>query len=77
MKKATIQLGTLTCPSCLLKIENALKSLPGINKGSISVSFNTSKAKLEFDDSQLTAGAIEKSITDLGYDVIKTLVKDL
>lgn len=77
MKKATIQLGTLTCPSCLLKIENALKSLPGINKGSISVSFNTSKAKLEFDDSHLSAEAIEKSITDLGYDVIKTLVKDL
>jgi len=43
MKKATIQLGTLTCPSCLLKIENALKSLAGINKGSISVSFNTSE----------------------------------
>lgn len=77
MKKATIQLGTLTCPSCLLKIENALKSLPGINKGSISVSFNSSKAKLEFDDSQITAETIEKSITDLGYDVIKTLVKDL
>ncbi len=77
MKKATIQLGTLTCPSCLLKIENALKSLAGINKGSISVSFNTSKAKLEFDDSQLSTEAIEKSITDLGYDVIKTLVKNL
>jgi copper chaperone len=77
MKKATIQLGTLTCPSCLLKIENALKSLQGVDKGSISVSFNTSKAKLQFDDSLLAIQGIEKSITDLGYEVKKTQVKDL
>ncbi|MDD2430002.1 MAG: heavy-metal-associated domain-containing protein [Eubacteriales bacterium] len=77
MKKATIQLETLTCPSCLLKIENALKQLTGIDKASINVSFNTSKAKLQFDESQLSQEAIEKSITDLGYVVMKTQVKDL
>ncbi|MGI6050850.1 MAG: metal-binding protein, partial [Acetivibrionales bacterium] len=27
MKKATIQLGTLACPSCMQKIENAIKSV--------------------------------------------------
>ena len=77
MKKATIQLETLTCPSCLLKIEGALKQLTGTDKESINVSFNTSKAKLQFDESQLTQEAIEKSITDLGYVVMKTQVKDL
>jgi copper chaperone CopZ len=40
MKKATIQLETLTCPSCILKIEGALKSLAGVDKESINVSFN-------------------------------------
>jgi copper chaperone CopZ len=30
MKQATIQLETLTCPSCMQKIENAVKSLDGV-----------------------------------------------
>ena len=34
MKKATLQLETLTCPSCALKIENAVKSVNGVEKES-------------------------------------------
>ena len=49
MQKAVIQLDTLTCPSCALKIEGAVKSLDGINKDSVSVLFNSSKVKVEFD----------------------------
>ena len=33
MKSATIQLETLTCPSCMLKIEGALKNLDGCRQG--------------------------------------------
>ena len=33
MQKATIQLETLSCPSCMQKIENAVKGLKGIHKG--------------------------------------------
>ena len=32
MQKATIQLETLTCPSCMLKIEGAVKSIDGVDK---------------------------------------------
>jgi len=32
------------------KIENAIKSLDGIDKENLSVSFNTSKVKLNFDE---------------------------
>ncbi len=32
MQKATIQLETLTCPSCMQKIENGVKALDGIDK---------------------------------------------
>jgi copper chaperone len=45
MQKATIQLETLTCPSCMLKIEGAVKSIDGVDKDSLNVSFNTSKVK--------------------------------
>ncbi len=75
MKSATIQLETLTFPSCMLKIEGALKGLEGIEKDSANVSFNTSKVKLNFDEDKLSIEDIEGAITKLGYDVIKSKVK--
>lgn len=42
MQKATIQLEILTCPSCGQKIENATKSLNGVEKESVKVLFNSS-----------------------------------
>jgi len=75
MKSANIQLETLTCPSCMQKIEAALKSLTGVDKESVSVSFNTSKAKLTFDDAALNIEDIETAITRVGYEVKKSTVK--
>ncbi|NLL45793.1 MAG: metal-binding protein [Clostridiales bacterium] len=75
MKKATIQLDTLTCPSCVQKIENATKSLSGVDKESVKVLFNSSKLKFDFDDDKLSVEDVEKAITALGYDVKKSQVK--
>jgi copper chaperone len=75
MKKAVIQLDTLTCPSCTLKIEAALKSLDGVKKESISVLFNSSKVTVEFDDFKLDINQISSAITKLGYEVLKERVK--
>ncbi len=75
MKKATIQLETLTCPSCVQKIENAAKSLNGVKKESVKVLFNSSKVKFDFDDESLSVQDVEKAITDLGFEVKKSQVK--
>lgn len=75
MKSATIQLETLTCPSCMLKVEGALKNLDGIDKDTIKVSFNTSKVKLDFDENTVSIEEIENAITKVGYEVIKSKVK--
>ena len=75
MQKATIQLETLWCPSCLQKIENAMKGLNGIDKDSVKVLFNSSKVKVDFDSASLSIETIEKAIQDLGYPVIKSKVK--
>ncbi len=75
MKKATIQLETLTCPSCMQKIDNAVKSLEGVDKESVNVLFNSSKVKIDFDDEKLSIEKIEKAITSLGYEVKKSQVK--
>jgi copper chaperone CopZ len=76
MKKATIQLDTLTCPSCVQKIEKATKSLSGVDKESVKILFNSSKLKFDFDPEKLSVEEVEKAITALGYDVKKTQVKD-
>lgn len=75
MKTATIQLETLTCPSCVLKIENAVKLLNGVEKESVKVLFNSSKVKFDFDGEKLSVEDVEKAITSLGYEVKKSQVK--
>lgn len=76
MQKAIIQLETLTCPSCALKIESAVKSLTGVEKNSVNVMFNSSKVKLDFDNAKLSIDEITKTISVLGYEVLKSQVKE-
>lgn len=71
MKKANLQLETLTCPSCLQKIENAVKGLDGVNNDSVQVMFNSSKVKLDFDNDKIELDEIVKSIDNLGFKVEK------
>ncbi len=77
MQKATIQLETLTCPSCMQKIENGVKSLDGVDKKSIKVLFNSSKVRVEYDDEKVSIKDIENAIDKLGYVVMKSQVKAL
>lgn len=76
MKKAVLQLETLVCPSCSMKIEGALKSISGIDKESISVLFNASKVKLAFDENQVSVDTMKAAINKVGFEVLKTQVKD-
>lgn len=75
MIKAVIQLETLVCPSCSLKIEKAIKSLDGIDKESLNVLFNSSKVKVEFDDSIVSIERINETIKSVGFEVIKSSTK--
>lgn len=76
MKLATIQLETLTCPSCMQKITNAVKKVEGVEPKSIDVLFNSSRVKVDFDDTNTSVEQIVEAINKVGYDVIKTSVKD-
>ena len=77
MQKATIQLETLTCPSCMQKIENGVKSLDGVDKKSLKVLFNSSKVRVEYDDEKVSIKDIVNAIDKLGYEVMKSQVKAL
>lgn len=68
MSKTTLQLETLTCPSCLQKIENGIGQLDGVE--SVKVLFNASKVKVEHGDST-DKKAIINTVEKLGYKVLK------
>ena len=68
MTNKTYQLETLTCPSCVAKIDGAMKSTKGIGKA--EVLFNSSKVKVEFDESVITPLEIKTKIQKLGYQVL-------
>lgn len=75
MSSAIIQLETLTCPSCLQKIEAATKGLNGVEDESVKVMFNASKVKLDFDEDIVSIEEINQAIEKLGYEVLKSKVK--
>ncbi|WP_179393787.1 heavy-metal-associated domain-containing protein [Lacticaseibacillus absianus] len=74
-QKIIMQLDELTCPSCLTKIEGAVKNTPGV--GTVKVLFNAGKVKAEFDDRQVSADTLSEVVTQLGYAVQSIKVKPL
>lgn len=75
MSKAVIILEPLACPSCLKKIESAVRELNGIDHNNVKGVFNASKIRVDFDENMLTVEDVEKAIENLGYPVIKSKVK--
>lgn len=68
MKKLTLQLEELGCPSCIKKIESALKKQDGVSEANIL--FNSSKAKIEYDEEKISADKISEVVSALGYEVL-------
>lgn len=70
MKQAILQLEQLACPTCMQKIEGAVKRVDGVNENKIKVMFNASKLKTEFDETKTNLDEIQKAIESVGYEVI-------
>lgn len=72
--KAILELETLTCPSCMQKIEAVTKKFEGIDQESVDLSFTTSKLKFEFDETLMKIEDVKNKIEQIGFQVynIKT-----
>ena len=68
MTTKTYQLETVSCPSCIAKIQGMLKKTPGINES--EVLFNSSRVKATFDENVINSDAIKNKIDKLGYKVL-------
>ena len=68
MMTKTYQLETLTCPTCVAKIESAVKRMKGVEE--VQVLFNASKVKVNHSDELGDGTEIRKTIENLGYKVL-------
>ena len=55
----------MDCSACAIKVENALKRLPGVSD--INMSYATEMLSLRLDENRTSRDGIEKRIRDLGY----------
>lgn len=68
MTTKTYQLQTLTCPTCVKKIEAALKQMEGVKD--VEVLFNASKVKVNLDEKLGDGKEVKKTIERLGFGVL-------
>jgi len=68
MTKKIYQLETVSCPSCIQKIEGMLKKTEGVEES--EVLFNSSRVKVSFDESLIKTDEIKNKIDRLGYKVL-------
>lgn len=75
MKKVSIAVNGMTCPSCMTTVGSAVEKMKGIEEA--KVLFNAGKVKATFDESLISPEQISSAIEQLGYEVKKTVVKDM
>lgn len=64
--KTVLRSKELTCPSCILKIEKALKAIEGVEEA--KVHFNTGRIEVQHDPQRVAGQDLEKAIRAVGYE---------
>lgn len=64
--KTILRSQELSCPSCVAKIEKALKALPGVNEA--TVHFNTGRIEVQHDPQVVAADDLVNAVRSVGYE---------
>lgn len=64
--KTLLRSQELSCPSCVDKIEKALKGLKGVDEA--RVHFNTGRIEVEHDPERVSAQELVKAVEAVGYE---------
>lgn len=70
MKTIKFQLETLTCPTCITKIEGALNKESGVEEA--KVLFNSSKVKVKYNSEEISSEQLEEIIEKVGFPVLSS-----
>lgn len=66
--KVTLPIGGMTCASCVMHVENALRSVPGVLN--VNVNLATERAAVELVPGLVTLPDLKHAVEDAGYDVL-------
>src|SRR6266849_1501974 len=69
MKAATFNIAGMHCASCAARNERTLKKLAGVLGA--TVNFATHSARVDYDDSVVSIGALHDVVVENGYQVLK------
>ncbi len=64
--KTLLRSTELSCPSCVVKIEKALKAVPGVVDA--KVHFNTGRIEVEHDPQRANTEQLVKTVRAVGYE---------
>ncbi len=64
--KTSLRSGELTCPTCVAKIERALRATPGVH--SASVHFATGRIEVEHDGEAVAPESLAEKVRSIGYE---------
>lgn len=68
MQTVTLNVEGMTCGHCSSAVEGALNELDGVS--SVKVDLDTGKVDVTYDETKVSATAMNEAIEDQGYDVV-------
>src|SRR3972149_2106105 len=66
-KKINLRIAGMTCATCVISNEQALKELPGVENATVNLATGT--AAVEYDPARVNLKAMIKAVSDIGYGV--------
>ncbi len=66
--KTILRSSELSCPSCVVKIEKALKSVPGVSDA--HVHFETGRIDVDYEPDKVTMESLRKAVRSVGYEAV-------
>jgi mercuric ion transport protein len=67
LKRISISVEGMTCASCARTVESKIREIRGVT--AVNVSYEKSRADIEFDPGQVTLQELDKAVQDAGYKV--------
>lgn len=61
-------IGGMTCASCVLRVEKALKKQPGVSQVSVNLATESARVTLTGSDDPETVARIKRAVRDAGYE---------
>ncbi len=65
-EQVELSISGMSCAACSARVENRLKSLPGVREAAVNLA--TSKAHVKYIAGMITLPELEKTVKELGYD---------